>query len=36
MVAMATSDVMKMTIICSEMIGHSFDIIIVAATDKDL
>ena len=35
-VAIVTSDVMKMTAICSAMIGNLFDIIIVAATDKDL
>ena len=33
---MITSDVMKMTSICSPTTGHLFDIIIVAATDKDL
>ena len=35
-VAIVTSDVMKMTTTYSVMIGHLFDIIIVAATDKDL
>ena len=35
-VAIVTSDVMKMTSTCSAMIGNLFDIIIVAATDKDL
>ena len=35
-VAIVTSDVMKMTTTYSAMIGHLFDIIIVAATDKDL
>ena len=35
-VAIATSDVMKMTATCSSMIGNLFDTIIVAATDKDL
>ena len=35
-VAIVTSDVMKMTATCSAMIGNLFDIIIVAATDKDL
>ena len=33
-VAMVTGDVMKMTTTCSAMIGHLFDIIIVAATDN--
>ena len=35
-VAIVTSDVMKMTSTCLAMIGNLFDIIIVAATDKDL
>ena len=35
-VAIVTSDVMKMTATCSAMIGNLFDILIVAATDKDL
>ena len=35
-VVIVTSDVMKMTTTCSAMIGNSFDIIIVAATDKGL
>ena len=35
-VAIITSDVMKRTTSYSAMIGHLFDIIIVAATDKDL
>ena len=35
-VAIVTSDIMKMTTTYSAMIGHLFDIIIVAATDKDL
>ena len=35
-VAIVTSDVMKMTTTYSAMIGHLVDIIIVAATDKDL
>ena len=35
-VAIVTNDVMKMTTTYSAMIGHLFDIIIVAATDKDL
>ena len=35
-VTMVTSDVMKMTTTCSAMIGHLFDITIVAAADKDL
>ena len=35
-VAMVTNDVIKMTTTCSAMIGNLFDIIIVAATDKDL
>ena len=35
-VAIVTSDVMKRTTTYSAMIGHLFDIIIVAATDKDL
>ena len=35
-VAIVTSDVMKMTTTYSAMIGHLFDIIIVAATHKDL
>ena len=35
-VAIVTSDVMKMTTTYLAMIGHLFDIIIVAATDKDL
>ena len=34
-VAIVTSDVMKITATCSAMIGNLFDIIIVAATDKD-
>ena len=33
---MVTSDVTKMTLTCSVMIGHLFDIMTVAATDKDL
>ena len=35
-VAIVTNDVMKMTTTYSAMIGHLFDSIIVAATDKDL
>ena len=35
-VAIVTSDVMKMTTTYSAMIGHLVDIIIGAATDKDL
>ena len=35
-VAIVTSDVMKMTTTYSVMIGYLFDIIIVAATHKDL
>ena len=35
-VAIVTSDVMKMTSTCLAMIGNLFDIIILAATDKDL
>ena len=35
-VAIVTSEVMKMTSTCLAMIGNLFDIIIVAATDKDL
>ena len=35
-VAIVTSDVMKRTTTYSAMIGHLVDIIIVAATDKDL
>ena len=35
-VAIVTSDVMKRTTTYSAMNGHLFDIIIVAATDKDL
>ena len=35
-VAIVTSDVMKMTSTCLAMIGNLFDVIIVAATDKDL
>ena len=35
-VAIVTSDVMKMTTTYSAMIGHLVDIIIVAATEKDL
>ena len=35
-VAKVTNDVMKMITTYSAMIGHLFDIIIVAATDKDL
>ncbi len=35
-VAMVTNDVMKMTSTCSTMMGHLFDIIMVAATDRDL
>ena len=35
-VAIVTSDVMKMTATCSAMIGNLFNIIIVAATDKNL
>ena len=35
-VAIVTSDVMKMTTADSAMIGHLFDIIIVAVADKDL
>ena len=34
-VVMVTSDVMKMTTTCSALGGHLFDIIIIAATDKD-
>ena len=34
-VAMVTSDVMKMTTTFVAMIGHFFDIFIVAATDND-
>ena len=33
---MVTSDVIKMTLTCSVMIEHLFDIIIVAATDNGL
>ena len=33
---MVTNDVMKMTSTCLAMIGNLLDIIIVAATDKDL
>ena len=33
---MVTSDVMKVATTSLVMIGHLFDIIIVAATDKDL
>ena len=33
---MVTNDVMKMATTCSAMIGHLFDIIIVAATDNSL
>ena len=35
-VAIVTTDVMKMTTTCSAMIGHSFNIIVLAATDKGL
>ena len=35
-VAIVTSDIMKMTTTYLATIGHLFDIIIVAATDKDL
>ena len=35
-VAIVTNDVMKMTTTYLAMIGHLFDSIIVAATDKDL
>ena len=35
-VAIVTRDVIKITTTCSAMIGHLLDIIIVAATDKDL
>ena len=35
-VAIVTSDVMKITTTCLAMIGNLFDIIIVAATDKNL
>ena len=35
-VAIVTNDVMKMTTTYSAMIGHLFDIIILAAADKDL
>ena len=35
-VAIVTNDVMKMTTTYSAMIGHLFNIIIVAAVDKDL
>ena len=35
-VAIVTNDVMKMATTCSAMIGHLFDIIIVAATDNYL
>ena len=35
-VAIVTNDVMKMTTAYSAMIGHLFDIIIVAVTDRDL
>ena len=35
-VAIVTNDVMKMTTTYSAMIGHFFDSIIIAATDKDL
>ena len=35
-VAIITSDAMKTTTTCWAMIGYLFDIIIVAATDKDL
>ena len=35
-IAIVTSDVIKMTTTYSAMIGHLADIIIVAATDKDL
>ena len=35
-VAIVTSDIIKMTTTCSAMIGNSFNIIIVAATDKGL
>ena len=35
-VAIVTGDVMEMTTTNSSMIGHLFDIIIVAATVKDL
>ena len=33
---MVTNDIMKVATTCSTMIGHLFDIIIVAATDEDL
>ena len=35
-VAIVTGDIMKMTTTYLAMIGHLFDLIIVAATDKDL
>ena len=35
-VAIVTSDVTKMTTTYSTLIGHLVDVIIVAATDKDL
>ena len=35
-VAIVTNDVMKMTTTYSAVIGHLFDIIISAATDKNL
>ena len=35
-VALVINDVMKMATTCSTMIGHLFDIIIVAATDNNL
>ena len=35
-IAIATSDVMKMTTTCSAMIGNLFNIIIITATDKGL
>ncbi len=35
-VAMVTSDVIKITKMYSTIIGHLFDTIIVASTDKDL
>ena len=36
MVAMVTCHMMTMTITCSPMTGHLFDIIIKAPTDKEL
>ena len=35
-VAMVTSDVTKMTLTCSVMIRHLFDIVIIATTDNGL